>query len=106
VASTLNKRARFWSAWGRFLHFNFSGIDTNLSTLSQPERIDVLVVAFLQENEKFAPKQSKYRYMPPPQSLKWTDNLTRWLRHKENIIKKSANLLRDNAETTWHPSSN
>jgi hypothetical protein len=44
VASTLNERTRFWSAWGRFLHFNFSGIDTNLSTLSQPERINVLVL--------------------------------------------------------------
>jgi hypothetical protein len=29
---------------GRFLHFNFSGIDTNLSTLSQPEQINVLVL--------------------------------------------------------------
>jgi len=62
--------------------------------------------AFLQENEKFAPKQSKYRYVPSPRSLKWTDNLTRWLRRKENITKKSANLLRDTAETTQHPSTN
>jgi hypothetical protein len=54
--------------------------------------------AFLQENKKFAPKQSKYRYVPSPRSLKWTDNLTRWLRRKENIIKTSANLLRDTAE--------
>lgn len=44
VASTLKERTRFWSAWGRFLHFNFQGIDTKLSTLSQPERIDVLVL--------------------------------------------------------------
>jgi hypothetical protein len=44
VVLTLNERTRFWSAWGRFLHFNFSGIDTNLSTLSQPEQIDVLVL--------------------------------------------------------------
>lgn len=58
--------------------------------------------AFLQENEKFEPKQSKYRYAPLQRSLKWTDNLTRWLRRKENIIKKSANLLRGTDATT-HP---
>ena len=44
MASTLKERTRFWSAWERFLHFNFEGIDTKLSTLSQPERIDVLVL--------------------------------------------------------------
>ena len=58
--------------------------------------------AFLQENEKFEPKQSKYRYAPLQRSLKWTDNLTRWLRRKENIIKKSANFLRGTDATT-HP---
>jgi len=62
--------------------------------------------AFLQENEKFAPKQSKYRYAPLPRSLKWTDNLTRWLRRKENIIKKSASLLKDTAEKTQHQDIN
>jgi hypothetical protein len=44
MAPALNEITRFWSAWGRFLHFNFSGIDTNLNTLSQLERIDVLVL--------------------------------------------------------------
>ena len=44
VASTLRERERFWSAWGRFLSFNFPTYDTKLSTLSQPERIDVLVL--------------------------------------------------------------
>ena len=43
MASTSNERIRFWTAWKIFLRNNFPSIDEKLSTLSQPERIDVLV---------------------------------------------------------------
>ena len=62
--------------------------------------------AFLQENEKFAPKQSKYRYAPSPRSSKWTENKTRWLRRKKNTIKRSANLLRGTNVRTQHQNTN
>ena len=42
MASTTNERIRFWKAWTEFLQ-NFYSIDEKLSTLSEYERIEVLV---------------------------------------------------------------
>jgi hypothetical protein len=114
AALTLNERTRFGSAWGRFLHFNFSGIDTNLSTLSQPERIDVLVL-FAQQVRSGGVSPGKrevraqtvqilFRAVAAKFEMDGQSNPV--LRRKENIIKNSANLLRDTAETTRHQSIN
>jgi hypothetical protein len=43
VALTTNKRIRFWKAWTDFIANYFPTYDKKLSTLSQPEQIDVLV---------------------------------------------------------------
>jgi hypothetical protein len=43
VVSTTNKRIRFWKAWTNFITTYFPTYDGKLSTLSQPEQIDVLV---------------------------------------------------------------
>jgi hypothetical protein len=43
VALTTNKRIRFWKAWTNFIATYFPTYDKKLSTLSQPEQIDVLV---------------------------------------------------------------
>jgi hypothetical protein len=43
VASTTNERIRFWKAWTDFIATYFPTYDEKLSTLSQPEQIDVLV---------------------------------------------------------------
>jgi hypothetical protein len=43
VASTTNERLRFWKAWVHFLAIYFPTYDEKLNTLSQQDRIDVLV---------------------------------------------------------------
>jgi hypothetical protein len=43
VASTTNKRIRFWKAWTHFVAIYFPNYDEKLRTLSQPEKIDVLI---------------------------------------------------------------
>jgi hypothetical protein len=43
VGSTTNKRIRFWKAWTHFISIYFPNYDKKLSTMSQPEKIDVLV---------------------------------------------------------------
>jgi hypothetical protein len=43
VASTTNERMRFWKAWMDFIATYFPTYDEKLSTLSQPEQINVLV---------------------------------------------------------------
>jgi hypothetical protein len=43
VASTTNERIRFWKAWTDLIATYFPTYDKKLSTLSQPEQIDVLV---------------------------------------------------------------
>jgi len=62
--------------------------------------------AFHDKNNKFVRKQSKYRFGPSQRVSKWTENKVRWLTRKENIIKKSANLLRATDEPTPLPNSN
>jgi hypothetical protein len=43
VASATNERIRFWKAWTHFVSIYFPKYDQKLPTLSQPEKIDVLV---------------------------------------------------------------
>ena len=43
MASTTNERIRFWKAWIHFLSIYFPTYDEKLSTLSQQEKIEVLV---------------------------------------------------------------
>jgi hypothetical protein len=62
--------------------------------------------AFLDANNRFVRKQSKYRCGPSQRASNWTENRVRWLTRKENIIRKAANLLRATAATTHPPSSN
>ena len=49
--------------------------------------------AFLDENNVFVPKQSKWLSAPSPRSSNWMDNQTRWLRCKENMFKRSNSYL-------------
>ena len=62
--------------------------------------------AFHGANNMFVHKQSKYRCGPSHRALNWTENKVRWLHRKENIIRKSANLLRGTNDTTHRQSSN
>jgi hypothetical protein len=43
MASTTNKRIRFWKAWTHFVAIYFPNYDEKLRKLSEPEKIDVLV---------------------------------------------------------------
>jgi hypothetical protein len=58
--------------------------------------------AFRDENNMFVRKRSKYCYKPSPRISNWTENKVRWLHHKENIIRKSANFLKGTNKKT-HP---
>jgi hypothetical protein len=49
--------------------------------------------AFQEQLSKFAPKQSRWRFVPSARSSKWTKNLVPWLQRKESIRKKISQLL-------------
>jgi hypothetical protein len=59
--------------------------------------------AFLDANNRFMRKQSKYCCGPSQHASNWTENRVRRLTRKENTIRKSANLLRATAATTHPP---
>jgi hypothetical protein len=58
--------------------------------------------AFLDANNMFVRKQSKYRCGPSQRASNWTENRVRWLTHKENTIGKLAYLLKATAAMA-HP---
>ena len=62
--------------------------------------------AFHDKNNKFVRKQSKYRFGPSQRVSNWTENKVRWLTRKENIIRKSANLLKATGDPTPLQNSN
>ena len=62
--------------------------------------------AFHDTNNKFVRKQSKYRFGPSQRVSNWTENKVRWLTRKENIIRKSANLLKATGDPTPLQNSN
>ena len=62
--------------------------------------------AFRDENNMFVRKLSKYRCGPSQRASNWTENKVRWLQRKENIIRKSANLLKGTRDPTQPHNSN
>ena len=60
--------------------------------------------AFLAQNAKFEPKQSKWRYAPSARSSSWTENAARWERRKQATLRQSTNNWRATKERTRHPS--
>ena len=69
------------------LHHNASNCWLPSHTMCVPE-------AFLNDLNKFAPKQSRWRFAPSARRSKWTMNLIPWSRRRESIRKRSANFLR------------
>ena len=77
------------------LHHNVSNCWLPSPNMCVPE-------AFQNELNKFAPKQSRWRFAPSARSSKWTMNLVPWSHRKESIRKKSANFLRP-TDAEIHP---
>ena len=61
-------------------------------------------VAFQPDHVKFAPRQSKWRYAPSPQSSYWTANKPRWDHRKAATQMRYNSFSRDTAARKDPPS--
>ena len=57
-------------------------------------------VAFLPENTKFAPKQSRWRFGPSPRRSNWMENRIPWQTRKASIQRRLASFSRATAAPT------
>jgi hypothetical protein len=79
-------------------------LSKSTSWLPSPNMCDP--AAFQEQNAKFAPKQSKWRYEPSPRSFCWTENAARWERRKQATLRQSNNNWRATKERTRRHNQN